>query len=327
MSPTRRRHRSRHGRALHRLVPPAARPPRHRLRGPPPRRRRLLVGNAGWLTPALTAPLPEPAVSYGLRAVLSPSSPVYRAAAPDPRLLRFPTGFARHSTARHWARGMRAYAPLNQHALAAFDDSHQRRRRRRHLPGRAVLGLLPHPDRTRTAAHRARASKPPGKTSSRSLDHTRPAPRNGTSPPLVPRCGCVRPALPQPADVHGRTGRGGARPRRRHRRSHHGHRRRDRPGRHRHRRHSRQHRHRRPRRRRRRRVQRPVRLRRARSGAWLGDLARPFGVRQPVQAGRGYSFSVSCDRIPYQARCTSRPNAWRVPRSPRRTDRGSGSRA
>jgi D-amino-acid dehydrogenase len=34
-------------------------------------------GNAGWLTPALTAPLPEPAVlRYGLRAVLSARSPV-----------------------------------------------------------------------------------------------------------------------------------------------------------------------------------------------------------------------------------------------------------
>src|SRR3954453_10209059 len=35
-------------------------------------------GNAGWPTPALTAPLPEPAVlRYALRAVLSPRSPVY----------------------------------------------------------------------------------------------------------------------------------------------------------------------------------------------------------------------------------------------------------
>jgi D-amino-acid dehydrogenase len=34
------------------------------------------------------------------------------------------------------------------------------------------------------------------------------------------------------------------------------------------------------------------------NGAWLGDLAAPFGVRQPVQAGRGYSFSVPCRRLP-----------------------------
>jgi D-amino-acid dehydrogenase len=80
-------------------------------------------GNAGWLTPALTAPLPEPAVlTYGARAVLSPASPVYVPLRPDPRLLRFLTGFARHSTARRWGIGMRAYAPMNRRALAAFDE-------------------------------------------------------------------------------------------------------------------------------------------------------------------------------------------------------------
>ncbi|QIK74351.1 NAD(P)/FAD-dependent oxidoreductase [Nocardioides piscis] len=80
-------------------------------------------GNAGWLTPALTAPLPEPAVlAYGLRAVLSPASPVYVPLRPDPRLLRFLIGFARHSTARSWGLGMRAYAPMNRRALAAFDE-------------------------------------------------------------------------------------------------------------------------------------------------------------------------------------------------------------
>ena len=80
-------------------------------------------GNAGWITPALTAPLPEPAVlSYGVRAVLSPSSPVYVPLRPDPRLARFLAGFARHSTARRWGLGMRAYAPVNRLALAAFDE-------------------------------------------------------------------------------------------------------------------------------------------------------------------------------------------------------------
>jgi D-amino-acid dehydrogenase len=34
------------------------------------------------------------------------------------------------------------------------------------------------------------------------------------------------------------------------------------------------------------------------SGAWLNDLARPFGVRLPVQAGRGYSFTVPMERVP-----------------------------
>src|SRR3954453_3970055 len=79
-------------------------------------------GNAGWLTPALTAPLPEPAVlRYGLRAVLSPRSPVYLPLRADPTLVRFLTGFVRHSTERAWRRGMAAYAPLNGRALEAFD--------------------------------------------------------------------------------------------------------------------------------------------------------------------------------------------------------------
>lgn len=35
-------------------------------------------GNAGWLTPGLTVPLPDPAVlRYGLRTIFSSTSPVY----------------------------------------------------------------------------------------------------------------------------------------------------------------------------------------------------------------------------------------------------------
>ena len=34
------------------------------------------------------------------------------------------------------------------------------------------------------------------------------------------------------------------------------------------------------------------------TGTWLDHLARPFGVRMHVQAGRGYSFSVPIDHTP-----------------------------
>ncbi|MFJ8577945.1 NAD(P)/FAD-dependent oxidoreductase [Micromonospora sp. NPDC093277] len=79
-------------------------------------------GNAGWLTPGITTPLPEPAVlRYGLRAVLSPSSPVYVPPRADARLLRFLAGFARHSTATKWREAMRAYIPMNRRAFQAFD--------------------------------------------------------------------------------------------------------------------------------------------------------------------------------------------------------------
>lgn len=80
-------------------------------------------GNAGWLTPGLTTPLPEPAVlRYGVKAVLSPSSPVYVPPKLDPELVRFVAGFTRNATAAAWRRNMAALVPLNAAALPAFDD-------------------------------------------------------------------------------------------------------------------------------------------------------------------------------------------------------------
>jgi D-amino-acid dehydrogenase len=80
-------------------------------------------GNAGWITPALTTPLPEPAVlRYGMRAALDPASPVYVPISLEASLWRFLTGFARHCTIRRWRRGMIAYRGVNRQALDAFDE-------------------------------------------------------------------------------------------------------------------------------------------------------------------------------------------------------------
>jgi D-amino-acid dehydrogenase len=80
-------------------------------------------GNAGWLTPSIAVPLPEPAVlKYGVRALLSPSSPVYVPPTADPRLIRFLLQFARNCTPARWQQAMRALIPLNNGALAAFDE-------------------------------------------------------------------------------------------------------------------------------------------------------------------------------------------------------------
>lgn len=80
-------------------------------------------GNAGWLTPSIAVPLPEPSVlRYGVRAVLSPSSPVYVPPTADPRLLRFLARFARNCTPARWQAAMRALIPLNNDALAAYDE-------------------------------------------------------------------------------------------------------------------------------------------------------------------------------------------------------------
>lgn len=79
-------------------------------------------GNAGWLTPGIATPLPEPAVlKYGLRAVLSPSSPVYVPPSAKPDFLRFVTGFTRHSTMKAWKKAMGALVPVNDLSLASFD--------------------------------------------------------------------------------------------------------------------------------------------------------------------------------------------------------------
>ena len=80
-------------------------------------------GNAGWLTPPITTPLPEPAIlRTGLRAMVSVDSPLYVPIRPDVDLLRFLVGFLRHSTSAAWLRAMRAYIPLNREALDAFDE-------------------------------------------------------------------------------------------------------------------------------------------------------------------------------------------------------------
>lgn len=80
-------------------------------------------GNAGWLTPSLVAPLPEPAVlRYGIRALLSPSSPVYVPPSADPRLMQFLVQFARNCTHARWERAMSALVALNAGALSAFEE-------------------------------------------------------------------------------------------------------------------------------------------------------------------------------------------------------------
>lgn len=80
-------------------------------------------GNAGWLAPALTLPLAEPAVlRYGVKAMLSSSSPVYVPFTTDVNLLRFLASFARHCTAGRWQSVMEVYAEVNRMALGAFDE-------------------------------------------------------------------------------------------------------------------------------------------------------------------------------------------------------------
>lgn len=80
-------------------------------------------GNAGWLTPALTLPLSEPAVlSYGLKAMLDPSSPLYIPLSANPQLLRFLIGFARHCTPGKWREAMEVFTEVNRIGMDAYDE-------------------------------------------------------------------------------------------------------------------------------------------------------------------------------------------------------------
>ena len=80
-------------------------------------------GNAGWLAPALTLPLPEPAIlATGIRALLRPTSPVYVPPRLDPRLLGFLAGFARHCTDRKRRQALQVFIAANASAPAAYDE-------------------------------------------------------------------------------------------------------------------------------------------------------------------------------------------------------------
>lgn len=80
-------------------------------------------GNAGWLTPALTLPLSEPSVlSYGLKAMFNPASPLYIPPSTDPSLLRFLIGFARHCTPGKWREAMKVFSEIGSTGLDAFAE-------------------------------------------------------------------------------------------------------------------------------------------------------------------------------------------------------------
>lgn len=80
-------------------------------------------GNAGWLTPSLVLPLAEPALlRSGLQMMLNPRSPLYIPPALDAHLLRFLVGFARHCTTRRWRIAAAVLAGAGSHMLAAYDE-------------------------------------------------------------------------------------------------------------------------------------------------------------------------------------------------------------
>ncbi len=244
-------------------------------------------GNAGWLTPGVATPLPEPAVlRYGLRAAFSPSSPVYVPPSVKPALLRFLTGFVRHSTTRAWRSAMGHLAPLNDLSLESFD-----------LLERGGVPADTRDAGSFLAAYRTEAER---KTLLEEIQHIHAAGQDvefealtgdqarTIEPHLSEEIGAaillrdqrfVDPGRYVHAIADSVSDRGGK-------------------------------------------IIDGATVSRLQdigsgvvvttaegsveqfdmavvaTGAWLGELARPFGVRNVVQAGRGYSFSVAIDRVP-----------------------------
>jgi D-amino-acid dehydrogenase len=79
-------------------------------------------GNAGWIAPALTLPLNSPAaLRYGLRSLLDPAAPLHISLSADSALASFLAQFAANCRRSSWQRAARANAPLNDESIEAFD--------------------------------------------------------------------------------------------------------------------------------------------------------------------------------------------------------------
>ncbi|SDF39339.1 D-amino-acid dehydrogenase [Lentzea fradiae] len=79
-------------------------------------------GNAGWIAPGLAIPLNEPAVlRYGLRSLFDPAAPLHIPLTADPGLWSFLTRFAAQCRWSSWTRAAKANLPLNEESIEAYD--------------------------------------------------------------------------------------------------------------------------------------------------------------------------------------------------------------
>jgi D-amino-acid dehydrogenase len=81
------------------------------------------AGNMGWITPAMVAPLSEPAVlRYALRSLLERDSPLRIPPMALPGELGFLAAFATHCTQRQWLAGAASFAGISAQAQDAYDQ-------------------------------------------------------------------------------------------------------------------------------------------------------------------------------------------------------------
>lgn len=80
-------------------------------------------GNAGWITPSISSPVPAPGLTWtSMKWMLNPDSPLYIAPGAVPHLARWLWRFWRYCNATDFLKGLKATAQLNSGTLAAFDQ-------------------------------------------------------------------------------------------------------------------------------------------------------------------------------------------------------------
>jgi D-amino-acid dehydrogenase len=80
-------------------------------------------GNAGWVSPSLSAPIPGPAaLRTALGSIGKPDSPLWLRPQPDPRFVLWGLGFLRHCTRGSNERGLAATALLARDAFRYYDE-------------------------------------------------------------------------------------------------------------------------------------------------------------------------------------------------------------
>ena len=80
-------------------------------------------GNAGWVCPSISSPLPAPGLTLtSLARMLAPGSPLYIRPAALPQLRRWLARFRSHCTNADYAHGIRALAALNAKTMDRFQQ-------------------------------------------------------------------------------------------------------------------------------------------------------------------------------------------------------------
>jgi D-amino-acid dehydrogenase len=79
-------------------------------------------GNAGWIAPALSVPLNDPrTLRYALRSLPNRAAPVRIPLSTDPTLWKFLIRFAANCRESSWTRAVQANLTLNHECMAAYD--------------------------------------------------------------------------------------------------------------------------------------------------------------------------------------------------------------